>query len=64
MGVYLDAKQQAVNLSVFQQRKPPSQWKASLQRVAKAQMVLWHRTPVVVRQQILAELEQAERDGK
>jgi hypothetical protein len=63
MGVYLDAKQQAANLSIFEQRKPPSEWKASMQLVAKAQAVLWHRTPVAVRQQILMEL-QAERDQK
>ncbi len=62
MGVYLDQKPQA-NLSIFEQRKPPSEWKASLQLVAKAQGVLWARTPVAVRQQILAEL-QAERDAK
>jgi hypothetical protein len=63
MGVYLDDKQPAANLSIFEQRKPPSEWKASMQLVAKAQAMLWSRTPIAERQQILAEL-QAERDAK
>lgn len=47
----------------FQSRPPLkhkqlSPWELSLRRVARAQAILWHQTPIIERMAILARVEQ------
>lgn len=39
-------------------RKELTPWELSLRRVARAQAILWHETPVVVRMALLQRVEQ------
>lgn len=50
-------KQDVIRTPLRLKRRELSPWELSLQRIAKAQALLWNRAPVLERMKILAELD-------